>query len=73
MGKVMFWYGMIAVTLQLISFSYIMWGVLGVIIALAVFPIGALVTAFGAFFVFGAWLPFLNIIILLVGASLMER
>jgi hypothetical protein len=64
MIKVLFWYGLIAVGLQMITFSYMVWGLLGVVIAVATFPIAALVTSIGALTVFGSWWGLLNYAIL---------
>jgi hypothetical protein len=62
--KVLFWYGVISVGLQMITFSYMVWGLLGVVIAVATFPIAALVTSIGALMVFGSWWGLLNYAIL---------
>jgi hypothetical protein len=40
------------------------WGLLGVVIAVATFPIAALVTSIGALTVFGSWWGLLNYAIL---------
>lgn len=64
MAKVLAGYGIIAVTLQVITFSYMFYGVFGVIVALTLFPIAALVTSVGALTVFGSWWALINLIIL---------
>jgi hypothetical protein len=63
--KVLFWYGVISVGLQMITFSYMAWGLLGVIIAVATFPIAAIITSIGAVVVFGSWWGILNLFILI--------
>jgi hypothetical protein len=62
--KVLFWYGVISVGLQMITFSYMAWGLLGVVIAVATFPIAAIITSIGAVVVFGSWWGILNLFIL---------
>jgi len=64
MAKILAGYGIIAVTLQVITFSYTFYGLLGVIIALTLFPLAALVTSIGAFVVFGSGWAIFNLIIL---------
>jgi hypothetical protein len=63
--KVLFWYGVISVGLQMITFSYMAWGLLGVVIAVATFPIAAIITSIGAVVVFGSWWGILNLFILI--------
>ena len=72
MAKVLFWYGLIAVTLQVITFSYMWYGLLGVLIALATFPIAALITSFGALTVFGSWWALINLVILVGSFMVMQ-
>ena len=63
--KALFWYGVISVGLQMITFSYMAWGLLGVVIAVATFPITAIITSIGAVVVFGSWWGILNLFILI--------
>ena len=63
--KALFWYGVISVGLQMITFSYMAWGLFGVVVAVATFPIAAIITSIGAVVVFGSWWGILNLFILI--------
>ena len=73
MAKVMFWYGAVAVTLQMVSFSYLVWGLFGAVLSLMLFPIAMVVTSIGALVVFGSPWGIINLIILVIGFASLEK